>query len=142
MTDKEKKSLIHKISIYDEFLRGSSGFNDNDVTIADLIKDDVDYGICETFVVIHLINGECITLRNHCYESFMEKRYSGDLLYVRPDEDCVDINCKDSINNDYQLELCRVPLSSIIYIHSNSVYLNWLNLSKFNKMIVTDQPKP
>lgn len=142
MTDKEKTFLINKVEECFDWMTDSIGNKYDDVTIDDLIKDNDKYDIYEVFVEIHLINGECITLRNHCYESFMEKDYFGDRLEIYPEEEVVDITYMELINNYYQSRFYYVPISSISYIHHYCVYLNWLNLSKFNKMMVTDQQKP
>lgn len=142
MTDKEKTFLINKISDCFGWLTETTGSKYDGVTIDDLIKCNDNYydhyDIYEVFVEIHLINGECITLRNHCYESFMEKQYLGDSLEIYPEEEVVDITHIELINNSYISQFYYVPISSILYIHEYCVNLNWLNLSKFNKMIATD----
>ena len=128
MTTSERESLIKQIDDFSDWMRDSSGCDLKDESIADLIECDDD--IYEVFVVVHLISGERITLRNNCYQSFMRKCYCGDTLFYNGNEEqSVEINYKDEYDNDI-LHQCQVPISSICYIEGYSIRLNWLNLSK------------
>ena len=128
MTTSEKESLIKQIDDYRTWMRDSSGYDWKGTSIADLVECDDD--IYEVFVVVHLISGERITLRNNCYQSFMRKCYCGDTLFYNGDEEqSVEINYKDVYDNDI-LHQCQLPISSICYIEGYSIRLNWLNLSK------------
>lgn len=132
MTDKERKSLMKEIENCRKWMIDTSGYSEEDLTVADLIEDDGD--IYEAFVVIHLINGECIALRNHCYRSFMIKMYSGDFLnYCRGEqEDSIEVMYFDANNNDI-CHQCKIPLSSVCYIEYYHIRLNWQNLSKLQQ---------
>ena len=127
MTTSERESLIKQIDDFSDWMRDSSGCDLKDESIADLIECDDD--IYEVFVVVHLINGERITLRNNCYQSFIREYYMGDTLSYDDEEQSVEINYKDVYDNDI-LHQCQVPISSICYIEGYSIRLNWLNLSK------------
>ena len=129
MTKKEKEALIETIEECRKWMMDSSGYEEENITIADLIEDDGD--IYEAFVGIHLINGECILLRNHCFRSFMGKTYFGDhAMYDRVrDDDCIDVVCFDFDANDSVHDF-EVPLSSICCIETYHIRLNWQNLSK------------
>ena len=110
----------------------SSGYEETNITIADLIKDDGD--IYEAFVAIHLINGECILLRNHCFQSFVGKTYFGDhaMYGCVTDDDSIDVVCYDfdAIDSVHDFQ---VPLSSICCIETYHIRLNWQNLSKLTQ---------
>ena len=132
MTKKERESLIETIEETRQWMMDSSGYDETKVTIADLIEDDGN--IYEAFVAIHLINGECILLRNHCYESVVSKKYLGDYAmydYVTDNDYievvCYDFDAVDSVH-DFQ-----VPLSSICCIETYHIRLNWQNLSKLTQ---------
>ena len=129
MTKKEREALIETIEDCRKWMMDSSGYEATNITIADLIKDDGD--IYEAFVAIHLINGECILLRNHCFRSFVGKTYFGDhAMYDRVrDDDCIDVVCFDFDANDSVHDF-EVPLSSICCIETYHIRLNWQNLSK------------
>ena len=128
MTTSERESLIKRIDDFSSWMINSSGCDLKDKSITDLIECDDD--IYEVFVVIHLINGERITLRNNCYTSFIRKRYCGDILsYNGDDEQSVEINYTDVYDNN-TFRQCQVPISSICYIEGYDIQLNWLNLSK------------
>lgn len=129
MTKKEREALIETIEECRKWMMDSSGYEQENTTIADLIEDDGD--IYEAFVAIHLINGECILLRNHCFRSFMGKTYFGDhAMYDRVrDDDCIDVVCFDFDANDSVHDF-EVPLSSICCIETYHIRLNWQNLSK------------
>lgn len=129
MTKKEREALIETIEECRKWMMNSSGYEQENTTIADLIEDDGD--IYEAFVAIHLINGECILLRNHCFRSFVGKTYFGDhAMYDRVrDDDCIDVVCFDFDANDSVHDF-EVPLSSICCIETYHIRLNWQNLSK------------
>lgn len=129
MTKKEREALIETIEECRKWMMDSSGYEQENTTIADLIEDDGD--IYEAFVAIHLINGECILLRNHCFRSFVGKTYFGDhAMYDRVrDDDCIDVVCFDFDANDSVHDF-EVPLSSICCIETYHIRLNWQNLSK------------
>ena len=113
MTDKERKSLMKEIENCRKWMIDTSGYSEEDLTVADLIEDVGD--IYEAFVVIHLINGECITLRNHCYRSFMIKMYSGDFL----NSDCSRYNYMlRDLPTYYSYVVLRYCIGSFIYICS------------------------
>ena len=80
MATSEKESLIKQIDDYRTWMRDSSGYDWKGTSIADLVECDDD--IYEVFVVVHLISGERITLRNNCYQSFMRKCYCGDKCHL------------------------------------------------------------
>ena len=132
MTKKEKEALIETIEECHKWMMDSSGYEEENITIADLIEDDGD--IYEAFVAIHLINGECILLRNHCFQSFVGKTYFGDYaMYDRvTDDDCIDVVCFDFEANDHTHDF-QVPLSSICCIEAYHIRLNWQNLSKLTQ---------
>ena len=128
MTTLEKESLIKQIDDYRTWMIDSSGYDLKGTSIADLVECDDD--IYEVFVVVHLINGERITLRNNCYTSFIRKHYCGDTLSYNGDEEqSLEINYTDVYDNN-TFHQCQVPMSSICYIEGYSIQLNWLNLSK------------
>lgn len=129
MTKKEREALIETIEDCRKWMMDSSGYEETNITIADLIKDDGD--IYEAYVAIHLMNGECILLRNHCFRSFVGKTYFGDhAMYDRVrDDDCIDVVCFDFDANDSVHDF-EVPLSSICCIETYHIRLNWQNLSK------------
>lgn len=134
MTETEKTSFAGLIKELAEWMRDSSGCDESDLCIADLIKDSGD--IYEVIIIFHLINGEHITLRNHCYESFTEKRYCGDeMLYQSR------IGLSDNTEDDGYVEITSfektyhkayMSLSSICYIEAGCVNLNWYNLYKYS----------
>ena len=132
MTKKEREALIETIEECRKWMMDSSGYEATNITIADMIKDDGD--IYEAFVAIHLINGECILLRNHCFQSFVGKTYFGDYaMYDRvTDDDCIDVVCFDFEANDHTHDF-QVPLSSICCIEAYHIRLNWQNLSKLTQ---------
>ena len=132
MTKKEREALIETIEECRKWMMDSSGYEETNITIADLIKDDGD--IYEAYVAIHLINGECILLRNHCFQSFVGKTYFGDhAMYDRVrDDDCIDVVCFDFEANDHTHDF-QVPLSSICCIEAYHIRLNWQNLSKLTQ---------
>lgn len=132
MTKKEREALIETIEECHKWMMDSSGYEETNITIADLIEDDGD--IYEAFVAIHLINGECILLRNHCFQSFVGKTYFGDYaMYDRvTDDDCIDVVCFDFEANDHTHDF-QVPLSSICCIEAYHIRLNWQNLSKLTQ---------
>ena len=132
MTKKEREALIETIEECRKWMMDSSGYEETNITIADLIEDDGD--IYEAFVAIHLINGECILLRNHCFQSFVGKTYFGDhAMYDRVrDDDCIDVVCFDFEANDHTHDF-QVPLSSICCIEAYHIRLNWQNLSKLTQ---------
>ena len=132
MTKKEREALIETIEECRKWMMDSSGYEATNITIADMIKDDGD--IYEAFVAIHLINGECILLRNHCFQSFVGKTYFGDyVMYDRvTDDDCIDVVCFDFEANDHTHDF-QVPLSSICCIEAYHIRLNWQNLSKLTQ---------
>ena len=132
MTKKEREALIETIEECRKWMMDSSGYEEENITIADLIEDDGD--IYEAFVAIHLINGECILLRNHCFQSFVGKTYFGDYaMYDRvTDDDCIDVVCFDFEANDHTHDF-QVPLSSICCIEAYHIRLNWQNLSKLTQ---------
>ena len=132
MTKKEKEALIETIEECRKWMMDSSGYEETNITIADLIEDDGD--IYEVFVAIHLINGECILLRNHCFQSFVGKTYFGDHAMYDPvaDDDCIEVVCFDFDANDHTHDF-QVPLSSICYIEAYHIRLNWQNLSKLTQ---------
>ena len=132
MTKKERESLIKEIEDSRQWMMDSSGYDETNITIADLIEDDGD--IYEAFVAIHLMNGECILLRNHCYESFVSKKYFGDhaMYDCVTDDDCIEVSCYDFDAIDSAHEF-QVPLSSICCIETYHIRLNWQNLSKLTQ---------
>ena len=132
MTKKEREALIETIEECRKWMMDSSGYEETNKTIANLIEDDGD--IYEAFVAIHLINGECILLRNHCFQSFVGKTYFGDhAMYDRVrDDDCIDVVCFDFEANDHTHDF-QVPLSSICCIEAYHIRLNWQNLSKLTQ---------
>lgn len=130
MTETERKSLIKQIESFSDWMKDSSGYEYSDTDITELIKDEGD--IYEVYVIIHLLNGENISLRNHCYDSFTSKIYRGDTMYyqgelscITDDDDYIDV-CYNDYNKTYHQ--CTVPLSSICYVEGYSVSLNWKNL--------------
>ena len=132
MTDKERKSMMKEIENCRKWMIDTSGYSEEDLTVVDLIEDDGD--IYEAFVAIHLINGECILLRNHCFRSFMGKTYFGDHAMYDPviDDDCIEVVCFDFEANDHTHDF-QVPLSSICCIETYHIRLNWQNLSKLTQ---------
>ena len=132
MTKKEKEALIETIEECRKWMMDSSGYDETNITIADLIEDDGD--IYEAFVAIHLINGECILLRNHCFRSFMGKTYFGDhaMYDYLADNDCIEVVYFD-IEDNYKMHELKVPLSSICCIETYQIRLNWQNLSKLTQ---------
>ena len=132
MTKKEKEALIETIEECRRWMMNSSGYEETNITIADLIEDDGD--IYEVYVAIHLMNGECILLRNHCFQSFVGKTYFGDHAMYDPviDDDCIEVVCFDFEANDHTHDF-QVPLSSICYIEAYHIRLNWQNLSKLTQ---------
>ena len=132
MTKKEKEALIETIEECRKWMMDSSGYEETNITIADLIEDDGD--IYEVYVAIHLMNGECILLRNHCFQSFVGKTYFGDHAMYDPvaDDDCIEVVCFDFDANDHTHDF-QVPLSSICYIEAYHIRLNWQNLSKLTQ---------
>ena len=132
MTKKEREALIKEIEDSRQWMMDSSGYDETNITIADLIKDDGD--IYEAYVAIHLINGECILLRNHCFQSFVGKTYFGDHAMYDPvaDDDCIEVVCYDfdAIDSVHDFQ---VPLSSICCIETYHIRLNWQNLSKLTQ---------
>lgn len=132
MTKKEKEALIETIEECRKWMMDSSGYEETNITIADLIEDDGD--IYEAYVAIHLMNGECILLRNHCFQSFVGKTYFGDHAMYDPvaDDDCIEVVCFDFDANDHTHDF-QVPLSSICYIEAYHIRLNWQNLSKLTQ---------
>ena len=132
MTKKEKEALIKTIEDCRKWMMDSSGYEETNITIADLIEDDGD--IYEVYVAIHLMNGECILLRNHCFQSFVGKTYFGDHAMYDPviDDDCIEVVCFDFEANDHTHDF-QVPLSSICYIEAYHIRLNWQNLSKLTQ---------
>ena len=132
MTKKEKEALIETIEECCKWMMDSSGYEETNITIADLIEDDGD--IYEVYVAIHLMNGECILLRNHCFQSFVGKTYFGDHAMYDPvaDDDCIEVVCFDFDANDHTHDF-QVPLSSICCIEAYHIRLNWQNLSKLTQ---------
>ena len=132
MTKKEKEALIETIEECRKWMMDSSGYEETNITIADLIEDDGD--IYEAYVAIHLMNGECILLRNHCFQSFVAKTYFGDHAMYDPvaDDDCIEVVCFDFDANDHTHDF-QVPLSSICCIETYHIRLNWQNLSKLTQ---------
>lgn len=135
MTKTERTSLAGLVKDLAEWMEDSSGFDEKNISIVDLIEDNGD--IYEVIVVIHLMNGEQITLRNHCYESFTGKRYCGDVMFYQgradlsltiEDDDYIEIDIVDSPYLRF-----FIPLSSICYIETRSVDLNWSNLYKYRR---------
>lgn len=132
MTKKERESLIKEIEDSRQWMMDSSGYDETNITIADLIEDDGD--IYEAFVAIHLINGECILLRNHCFQSFVGKTYFGDYAMhdCVTDDDCIEVVCYD-FDANASVHDFQVPLSSICCIETYHIRLNWQNLSKLTQ---------
>ena len=132
MTKKEREALIETIEECRKWMMDSSGYEEENITIADLIEDDGD--IYEAYVAIHLMNGECILLRNHCFQSFVGKTYFGDhaMYDCVTDDDCIEVVCFDSDANDHTHDF-HVPLSSICCIETYHIRLNWQNLSKLTQ---------
>ena len=130
MTTLEKESLIKQIDDYRTWMIDSSGYDLKGTSIADLVECDDD--IYEVFVVVHLINGERITLRNNCYQSFIRECYMGDTLSYDDKEQSVEINYTDVYDNN-TFHQCQVPISSICYIEGYDIELNWFNLSKLTQ---------
>lgn len=132
MTKKEREALIETIEECRKWMMDSSGYEEENITIADLIEDDGD--IYEAFVAIHLINGECILLRNHCFQSFVGKTYFGDhaMYDCVADDDCIEVVCYDfdAIDSVHDFQ---VPLSSICCIETYHIRLNWQNLSNLTQ---------
>ena len=130
MTETEKTSLIEEIKSYRKWMEDSSGYEETKIDISEQAEYDIDYDICEIFVTLHLINGEQIALRNHCYESFTTKRYFGDKIeyWDTLPHDVVEVYYHDEDDKYHQ---CRVPVSSICYINAYAVPLNWSNLYEY-----------
>ena len=132
MTEAERTSLIKEIKDFDDWMKESSACNLHDTDITELVEDDSD--VYEVLVRIHLNNGEHIILHNHCYNSFVRKRYCGDTMHYLGEGVSSDINSYDYVEicyddmQDGTYHQCIVPLSSICYTEGYSICLNWPNL--------------
>lgn len=86
-----------------------------------LAKDCGD--IYEVFVAIYLKNGNVISLRNKCLESYIEDDYVGDRLYFTyQNEEILFVDFNDSAGMFHQM---RIPLSSICFIDQWDKHIDW-----------------
>lgn len=135
MTETEKSSLIEQIEDFGAWMKDSSGHGLSETDITELIENDDD--IYEVYVIVHLINGEQILLRNRCFDSFMRETYVGDTIHFLGNGALSDINNDDYVEIHYNdihddtFHQCKVPLSSICYIEGYNIRLNWSNLYEY-----------
>ena len=122
MNRQDRKYIIKELSEYGEWMRDSSAY-DCDDTIDGLIKNAGDY--YEVIVDIHLINGDCITVRNNCKESYLRKKYIGDSIEYS------DLGDPDGIGFDVNyikngaFHQARIPISSICWIEGHTKDVDW-----------------
>lgn len=91
-----------------------------DDTIESLKEDSGD--IFEVDVILHLINGDKITLRNKCRDSVLYGRYVGDTLYYDEKDDVV--FCSYNDDNEVFHQMYIAP-EHIIAIDGKSKDVDW-----------------
>lgn len=83
-----------------------------------------DCGDCyEVFVALYLTNGNVISLRNKCVESYIENDYRGDDLYFPHGmNDILYVEFNDTKGNYNQM---RIPISSICFLDQWNEFIDW-----------------
>lgn len=112
MEPNEKASLIKDIIEINDWMHEHFVCEPNEVEA--IIYQDY----YEVVAVIHLKNGQNITLSNHIYESCKDKDYRGDEIGVS--NDTVEITQKKEYNGKRVNSFVKIPISSISYIESFS----------------------
>ena len=129
--------------------------DDEELSIDEAIQNNKE--IREVIVIFHLSSGKEVVSRSRSYESFVKKKYCGDII------DCLawdkiekpikefDEDDEEQLEEDYLDSLSRrtlvnvtiyegditinnaIPLSAICYIEEKFIPLNLVNLSKYVK---------
>lgn len=122
MDIKERKSIVSAFEAAFSFMHECSGHNAIGMSRSELAKHRDD--IYEVFVDIHLTNGDVITLRNWCEDSYRQKRYMGDSIEYL-DEDEVDIMGLIQQDANRDMNQISLPLSSVCWINQRVKDVQW-----------------
>lgn len=118
--DKDRDFIIKEMKDYGAWMVDSAG-HDCGCSINDLMEDSGD--IYEVVVDIHLTNGDCVTVRNRCEESYLRQMYCGDTI-----EYCEIVEPKGFTVNywrDEEYHQLNIPVSSICWIDGHTEEVNW-----------------
>lgn len=123
MDKQDREYIIKELKECGEWMRDSSACDCVD-PIDGLIKNAGDY--YEVIVDIHLINGDCITVRNNCKESYLRSDYVGDVIDYT--EDCETKGFDVNYMKDGKFHQARIPVDSICWIESHTEDVDWKHL--------------
>lgn len=101
-----------------ERMKDSSAFNCKDQTPDGLIAHGDEF--YELYLVIHIVNGECITLRNHSADSWYIDCYAGDNISIERNN--ISLEWWDDEGRQH---FTIIPFDAICWIDSYSAKIDW-----------------
>ena len=118
MTKKEKESLILEIKNLQMEMKDACGETVREEELPQMYVDSGD--IYEVVATIKLSTGDSFTIHNHCFDSFIKGKYSGDEIHVV--DDLLVIGIFDNRGNYRSI---KSPISNVCILDAYSVGINW-----------------